>query len=765
MSQYRPTREEFRKTLWRAALPPLLLLAALAASVSLLLFQLLRANAWAQHSEEVISRTEEIERLVVLMETGVRGYMLSGSNEFLEPYEMARSRLDPAFAELHQRITDSPVQTDRLTQLQSAADEWQRLEPQLVSSATSPPDTTSPADPSSHSDSTLSVLRSRKTIMENMRRLIREMVVHETVLHHQRYEKFQRASSLAVLGSIGLSMSLGIGLALLNRRTIIRLTSVYQHALEAEDTRASELAASNKQFLDLAEAIPQLVWISDGQGKAIYFNSPWSTLTGLTVEQLTELGFESALHSDDRHVASERWKESLQTGLPFEAEYRVKRQSDGTYRWFLCRAMPVRDKAGRNVRWFGTCTDIESQKQVEHERETVLTAERKARSDLLRTNIIKDQFLATLSHELRTPMTAILGWIQLLRDPVIREKSLDRAIDSIESNARTQARLIEDLLDMSRILSGKLTIKPGVVDLHQIVQAAIDAVRPAALAKNITITQQLPAAEEVKLAGDAARLQQVVSNLLSNAVKFTPEAGKISVAVDACDGRARVVVSDSGRGINPEFLPHVFEQFRQADGSTTRQHGGLGLGLAIVKHLVEIHGGAVSAGSAGDGQGANFTVDLPLSPPAISAPASPEQKSGGSEAVSLDGISVMLVEDDQGAAEVVRAILERAGAQVDCASSALAGLERLGQKRFNVLISDIGMPDMDGYALIRRLRQSEANQDYSTPAIALTAFANKDDRDEALGAGYQLHLAKPVAASDLWQAVASVVENSQAKKV
>ncbi len=586
---------------------------------------------------------------------------------------------------------------------------------------------------------------------------LQHMAMTESGLTRDGFDQFQRASTLAVLAIVGITMSLGIGLALLNRGLIVRLTTVYQQALEAEDSRAVELASSNKQFLDLADAIPQLVWISDSEGKAAYFNSPWGTFTGSTVEQLTQRGWEDALHPDDRAGATKQWKASLGSGEPFEAEYRIKRASDGSYRWFLCRATPVRDKSGKSIRWFGTCTDIESQKQVEHEREGVLAAERKARSDLLRTNMIKDQFLATLSHELRTPMTAILGWTQLLHDPVIREKNLDRAIEAIESNARTQSRLIEDLLDMSRILSGKLTIKPGAVDLREVVKRAVDTVGPAALAKQIRLMGDLSEADDFRLQGDAARLQQVVSNLLSNAVKFTPSGGRVGVRLQLSDHTARIIVSDTGRGILAEFLPHVFERFRQADGSTTRQHGGLGLGLAIVKHLVELHGGKVSADSAGEGLGATFTAELPLAISAVTASPQIEPNPEALAPVSLDGVSILLVEDDPDAREVVRTILERAGASVECESSAIQGLKRLRQQRFSVLISDIGMPEMDGYGLIRRVREIEANGDRQTPAIALTAFANKDDRDEALKAGYQLHLAKPVAANELAQAVASVL--------
>ena len=461
---------------------------------------------------------------------------------------------------------------------------------------------------------------------------LQQMAVTESGAGHEQFDRFQHASTIAVLAIVGITMSLGIGLALLNRRTIVHLTTVYQQALEAEDARANELASSNKQFLDLAEAIPQMVWISDGQGNPTYFNSSWGTFCGSTIDELTKAGWEVALHPDDRVSATTRWQDSLKTGEPFEAEYRL-RHANGSYRWFLCRATSVRDKSGKSIRWFGSCTDIESQKQVAREREAVLAAERQARSDLLRTNKIKDQFLATLSHELRTPMTAILGWTQLLHDPVIREKNLDRAIEAIESNARTQARLIEDLLDMSRILSGKLTIKPGPIDLRAVVKGAVDAVGPTAIAKQVRLMGNLAEADDFKLQGDAARLQQVISNLLSNAVKFTPTGGEVIVRLERNDHTAHLKVSDTGRGIDPEFLPHVFERFRQADGSTTRQHGGLGLGLAIVKHLVELHGGRVAAESEGENRGATFTVDLPLTAPSV------VPHSGGESALRRAGVA------------------------------------------------------------------------------------------------------------------------------
>jgi PAS domain S-box-containing protein len=751
MTQYRPTREEFRRTLWRAALPPLLLLAALAAFVALLLFQLLRANTWAQRSEDVIYRSADLERLLVTMESGVRGYKLSGSEEFLKPYNLAKARVDGAFAEFEERVKDSPSQLDRVRGLKTTYDQWLAQEQKVRGADIRPAD----------SDA-IAVLRQRRVLMEDLRSQLQQINKAEAELRHDRYEDFRRATSIAVMGSIGVSMSLGIALALLNRGTIVRLSNIYHAALEAEDARSAELASSNRQFLDLAEAIPQLVWISDSEGKPVYFNGPWSAFCGSTVEQLTEQGWEGALHPEDRAAAVERWKESLTSGQPFEAEYRLKRQSDGEYRWFLCRSMPVRDRSGKNIRWFGSCTDIESQKQLEQQREILLTAERRARTDLLRTNMIKDQFLATLSHELRTPMTAILGWTQLLRDPVIRESNLERAIEAIDSNARTQARLIEDLLDMSRILSGKLTIKPEAVDLRNVLSAAIDAVGPAAHAKQVNIFQSVDHERDFHLRGDPARLQQVAWNILSNAVKFTPPEGEIRVSLSRVDGQAVLRIADSGRGITPEFLPHVFEQFRQADGSTTRKHGGLGLGLAIVKHLVEMHGGQVSAASEGEGKGATFTVQVPL----VSASSMPtltrrDDSKAGDFQHRLHGLKLLLVEDDRDSAVIVRTILEHAGATVDYVACGADALSRLKEQKYDLMVSDIGMPEMDGYGLIRRVREMEDGAVKNIPAIALTAFAHKDDRQEALSAGYQLHIAKPVAPEDLTRAVARVAKQDQ----
>ncbi len=747
MTQYRPTREEFRIAIWRAAIPPLFLLAALAAFVSVLLFQLLRANAWTQKSEELVSRTYELEQLLASMESGMRGYLLSGDQEFYGPYLQSRSRLDAALNDLDASLRDMPLEQDHLHALREAMDQWFATEPRLKETTQQSID----ADQ-------LAIMRERNTIMDGIRKQIGDLIAIESDLRENRYAGFERASRLAIFGSIGVSMCLGIGLALLNRRTIFRLTALYQQVLDTEAAHARQIEAMNKQFIDLAEAIPQMVWICDEQGRPTYFNSSWSAFTGLTQEQLTQGGWEKVLHTDDHDAVIAWWRDALQTGRNFEVECRL-RQSDGQYTWFLGRATPVRDQAGRNSRWFGTCTDINVHKRMQQDRERLLGIERTARADLQRANVIKDQFLATLSHELRTPMTAILGWTQLLQDPAIRQAKLDHAMESIGNNARMQARLIEDLLDMSRILSGKFVLKLEWVDLRKVVQAAVDSLAHEVAARKIELVQQVDPSGDVKTWGDAARLQQIVWNLLSNALKFTPPGGRVALSFQHEEGGAVVRIEDKGRGINPQFLPFVFDRFRQADGSTTRRHGGLGLGLAIVKHLVELHGGSVTAYSEGEGRGATFTVRLPMNrEPAeamerTDASATEERTADSNGKAPLAGLKLLIVADERDTTEILGEILRRVGASVEIAFNGFDAIAAMERGAFDVLISDIGMPEMDGYGLIRRVRELETGSPRHMPAIAVTAFAHKEDREEALAAGYQMHIPKPIAADQLIRAV------------
>jgi PAS domain S-box-containing protein len=404
-------------------------------------------------------------------------------------------------------------------------------------------------------------------------------------------------------------------------------------------------------------------------------------------------------------------------------------------------------------------TLYEAAQKASHERMRLLESERAARGAAERLSDLKDEFLATLSHELRTPLNAILGWAQVLRSGPKDKADLAKGLETIERNARVQTQLIEDLLDMSRITSGKLrldiqTLQPGVV-----VEAAIDTVRPAADAKGIRLEKVLdPAAGPIS--GDPNRLQQVIWNLLSNAIKFTPRDGRVHVVLERVDSHVEITVADTGVGIRQEFIPHLFERFRQGDASTTRAYGGLGLGLSIVKNLVELHGGTVQVTSPGEGRGTTVTVELPLSVIHRSAGerSYPDTSSSGAltHAAELSGLTVLIVDDQLDARELVQRVLEDCGAKAVTASSVSEGLSLVEVHRPDVLVTDIGMPGIDGFELLRRIRALGSERGGRVPAIALTAFARSEDRTRALRAGFVVHVSKPVDPAELVATVASV---------
>ena len=390
-----------------------------------------------------------------------------------------------------------------------------------------------------------------------------------------------------------------------------------------------------------------------------------------------------------------------------------------------------------------------------------ITEQVRARKEAEEANRIKDEFLATLSHELRTPLTAIIGWSAMLRGNKFDEATVANALETIERNAKAQAQIIEDLMDVSRIITGKLRLDVQAVELASVVAAAVDAIRPAAEAKNIRL-QALLDPQAGPVSGDPSRLQQVVWNLLTNAVKFTPKGGRVQVRLERVNSHVEVTVSDTGQGIAPEFLPHVFDRFRQADMTYTREHGGLGLGLSIVRQLVELHGGTVHAESAGTGQGATFVVQLPIMAARRQAER-PERRhptAGGGAPLecppSLAGLRVLVVDDEADTRVLLRAMLERCGSEVMTAASAAEALELFKESRPDVLVSDIGMPGEDGYALIGSVRKLEEGRGGRVPAVALTAYARAEDRVRALRAGFQVHVPKPIEPVELVTVVASL---------
>ncbi len=529
---------------------------------------------------------------------------------------------------------------------------------------------------------------------------------------------------------------------------------------------ARELKRSEAEFRHLADAMPQIVWAAGPDGKVDYYNQQWYAYTGKPTGSITEGCWSSIVYPDDAQHADEAWTEALDNGAPYENEYRLKRGSDGMYRWHLGRALPFKDNAGHIVRWLGTDTDIHDKKMLEKQNQELLESERLARLEAEREGRTKDDFLATLSHELRTPLNAILGWAELLHRGKLTPEDQAAGLEVISRNARTQAQIIEDLLDMSRIISGKLRLDIQQVDLVTVINEAIDTVRSAAQAKGISLQTSFDPRNEY-ISGDPQRLQQIVWNLVINAIKFTPSGGEVHIALRRAGSHLELHVQDTGEGIKPAFLPLVFNRFQQADPSSTRRHGGLGIGLAIVKQLTELHGGTVSAASDGPGQGATFIVSLPLT----SSLPKPESDSARQrrrsdllpvipDAPSLRGVSVLLVDDEPDARTLVRRLLEDYEATVQTAASAAEAVKLFRQQPPSVLVSDIGMPGEDGYELIRQIRKIEESQAGAVPALALTAYARAEDKKLVLASGFNMHVAKPVEPNELVAAVASLVARS-----
>jgi len=489
-------------------------------------------------------------------------------------------------------------------------------------------------------------------------------------------------------------------------------------------------------------------------GRLLEANRRMCELLGYSQDELRELTAFDFTHPDDLAPTRADVQRLLAGEVSSYSRERRYIRKDGELVWMQTSVTLLRDVAGAPHRFVSVVEDVTLRKAL-------LESERAARTEAERLGELKDQFLATLSHELRTPLSAILGWSQVLqRREFSREEQL-KAVQTIERNARIQTQLIEDLLDMSRIASGKLRLDVQPMDPAPLVEAAVQTVRPAAVNLGIRLETVLdPFAGPVS--GDPGRLQQVVLNLLSNAIKFTPKDGRVQVLLQRAASNIEIVVADSGIGIRPEFLGHVFERFRQADASTTRRYSGLGLGLSIVKQLVELHGGTVHAHSPGENLGATFTVRLPLTAVHRSPahPAAPSMKPADYKVADLSGLRVLVVDDEADARTLVQKLLEECGAEILTAGNVDQALEQIRRARPHLLVSDIGMPGADGYELLERIRELEDPALASLPAIALTAFARSEDRTRALRMGFLLHLSKPVEPAELVATVASAANRA-----
>ncbi|APR88121.1 diguanylate cyclase/phosphodiesterase [Minicystis rosea] len=546
--------------------------------------------------------------------------------------------------------------------------------------------------------------------------------------------------------------AIGDGILVTSSAAIL-VVSIWMHA--ALTQRVETALVESEQRLRLAtESAGMGLWFWDIDRDRMVWTPVCAELFDVDPDRrLSSEEVIALLHPDDREAA----RAFLGNGAVADdgertVEGRVMRP-DGSTRWLSARGRVFRDAAGRATRMLGVINDVTDKKRIEHDREALLESERAARTALERHLRLKDEFLATVSHELRTPLHAVIGWTHILRTQRHGE-GCDKPLEVIERNARLLEQIISDLLDMSRIVVGKLRFSARPLDVVPVVQAAVEAIRPAAQAKGLRLSCR---GTGTVVRGDADRLQQIMWNLLSNAVKFTPRGGHIDVAVDAGDTRVTIRVTDTGEGIPADFLPHVFDQFRQADASKTRKHGGLGLGLALVKELVELHGGTIHAESDGPGRGATMTVTLPVASVSDECPESgradaPPESRIESALPSLHGVKVLVVDDEPDARDLIARLLREHDAEVRSVACAADALTSLEHDRPHVLVSDIGMPDMDGYALLQHARA----RGLDVPAVATTAFVRPEEQVRARDAGYRAHLPKPIQPARLITTVAEL---------
>jgi PAS domain S-box-containing protein len=541
----------------------------------------------------------------------------------------------------------------------------------------------------------------------------------------------------------------------------------YQRLLQSQ----YNLRESEERYRLLVEGVTNYaIFMLDPNGKFASWNIGAERILGYQETEIIGQPFEVIFSPEA--IEQGQPQQTLKTAEleGFSRENRWHIRKDGTFFWAHCLITPLRDEEG-NLRGFSKIMqDITERKQAEEEKEQLLLREQAARAEAEAANRAKDDFLAIVSHELRTPMTAIIGWAGMLQTGALDEARAILALETIERNASLQMQLIEDLLDISRIVRGELSLSIDLVDLVEVITDAMEVVQSLADTKGIQLESILDNSIE-EIWGDSDRLQQVVLNLLTNAIKFTPNGGRVEVRLSKVLGNGKdktnytqIEVSDTGQGISADFLPYVFERFRQADSTHTRTNKGLGLGLAIAHHLVELHGGTIAAQSQGIGQGATFTVKLPIQE------HSPQISNIEQEVITytltsslqspapnlLAGLRVMVVDDEADVRQWITAVLEGCGAQVSAFSSTKQALEALEQLHPDVLISDIGMPDEDGYVLMRKIRELEPELGGRIPAVALTGYARVEDYREALAAGFQFHVAKPVRAAELIAVVGSL---------
>lgn len=549
----------------------------------------------------------------------------------------------------------------------------------------------------------------------------------------------------------------------------------------------AELKRSEERFRLLSRCSPVGIFLMDTAGQYTYANPSCQAICGFTVQKNWQTDWTNSIHPEDREAVLSDWLACIHQGQAYSDEFRLETLG-GTLKWVHVRTSPMLSDGGELLGHVGTIEDITDRKQADTARDQIIR-EQAARQQAEAANRMKDEFLAIVSHELRTPLNSILGWSQLLLHRKLDEKTAIRALETIERNARSQAQLIEDILDVSQIIRGKLRLALQPVSVIPLIEAVIETVRPLADDKSISIENQFDLTIE-KIYGDTERLRQIIWNLLSNAIKFTSENGHVTIKLNRISKKeheqlkeqlsakaytslyefddclsstietaeyAQIQIIDTGIGISADFLPYVFDRFRQADSTTTRPFGGLGLGLAIVHHLVEQHQGMIWAESEGEDKGATFTVNLPLLPVESTVEFDVDLVDRNGRVPSLNHVHVLVVEDHDDTRDFISMVLKQSGAVVTAVSSVNEAIQYLERKQPDVLVSDIGMPTEDGYKLIREVRDRESDWGNHIPAIALTAYVRAEDQAKAIAAGFEIHVAKPVEPQELIAVVAKAV--------
>jgi PAS domain S-box-containing protein len=704
------------------------------------------------HTEEVLAALETLQATVTDAETGQRGYVLTGRESYLLPYQEARASLADRLTRFRSLTADNSLHQRRLAALEG------KIQAKLAELGE-----TIELRRNGGLAAALPVIESDRgaTLMNGIREDIAAMKAEENRLLAFRARESER-SATTVQATMWVANLVAI--ALLGAFTLLAFRRL------GEQQRTAQLLAEHRDRLQVTLAsIGDAVLSTDEKGCVQILNPVAGHLVGWSPAEAEGRPLAEVFHivnEETRQPAEDPVAKAIRLGMVVGlANHTIVISRDGRETPIEDSAAPIKDAKGKVLGVVLVFRDVSERKSFEREQERLAEGERMARIQAEEANRSKDEFLATVSHELRNPLNAIAGWTVILRSGPADAQACQHAAEVIARNARALTRIVEDILDVSRIVTGKLHIEPRETELTPVVQAAVDAVRPAAEAKRIRIETGLAPAGPVW--GDPDRLQQVVWNLVANAVKFTPKEGKVGVRLHRAGSQVEIVVSDNGLGIPGELLPHVFDRFRQADSSSTRRHGGLGLGLAIVRHLVELHGGTVKVASEGTGLGTTFTVSLPVRTLGTVPGAGPvqEESPGTPPALAaetpLRGLRTLVVEDDPDSLEMVCALLAQRGADVQPAASTAEAMAILERWRPDLLISDLGMPEEDGYTLIRRVRALSAERGGQVPAVALSARTRPEDRIEALSAGFQMHVAKPVAPAELLAVAITLAGNGR----